>query len=119
MMEVFREFTFEAAHAIPPYSNVHGHSFSVEVVMRGDPDPVYGWVESLTDIDPSVSHVQRLLDHKFLNEIDGLQIPSLENVAHWIWRQLEADIPCLHRIVVRRGHAGHSEGCTLVAPVEA
>jgi 6-pyruvoyltetrahydropterin/6-carboxytetrahydropterin synthase len=119
MMEVFREFTFEAAHSIPPYSNVHGHSFCVEIVLRGKPDPTFGWVESLTDIDPSIRDVQQQLDHKFLNELEGLDVPSLENVAHWIWRRLAADLPSLHRICVRRGHTGQSEGCTLAAPVDA
>lgn len=115
MIEVFKEFTFEAAHSIPPYSNVHGHSFLVEVVVRGESDGKFGWPVSLSDIEPHVRDVQKALDHKFLNEIDGLEVPSLENLAGWIWQRLGAQIEGIHRIMVRRGHAGQSEGCTLLA----
>jgi len=117
MIEVFKEFTFEAAHRIAPYSGVHGHSFCVEIVLRGCSDPEFGWVTSLSEVEPRVQEVQKALDHKFLNELDGLDVPSLENVARWIWHRL--DFPELHRIMVRRGHVGHGEGCTLYAPIEA
>jgi 6-pyruvoyltetrahydropterin/6-carboxytetrahydropterin synthase len=111
-MELFKEFSFEAAHAIPPYSGLHGHSFSVRVVLRGSPDPVYGWATSLTDIEPHVEAVRRELDHKCLNNIEGLAMPSLENIAQWIWRRLANTVPGLDRIIVRRGSSGHGEGCT-------
>src|SRR5579884_1266327 len=119
MIEVFKEFTFEAAHSIPPYSNVHGHSFLVEVVVRGDPDERFGWPISLNDIEPHIHEVQKALDHKYLNEIEGLDVPSLENLAIWIWTRLDADVAGIHRIMVRRGHSGQSEGCTLTAPLAA
>jgi 6-pyruvoyltetrahydropterin/6-carboxytetrahydropterin synthase len=111
-MELFKEFTFEAAHQIPPYSGVHGHSFAVEVVYEGPGDPVYGWALSLTRIEPLIEAVQKELDHKYLNEIEGLAVPSLENVAAWIWRRLDNAAPGLSRVSVRRGAAGHGEGCT-------
>ena len=117
MIEVFKEFTFEAAHRIAPYSDVHGHSFSVEITLRGAPDPEFGWVTSLSEVDPRVRLVQQALDHKYLNDVEGLEVPSLENVARWIWRRL--DFPELHRVMIRRGLTGHGEGCALYAPVEA
>jgi 6-pyruvoyltetrahydropterin/6-carboxytetrahydropterin synthase len=116
-METFREFSFEAAHEIPPYSTVHGHSFVVQVVLQGEPDPVFGWVESLTVLEPKIDAVRSALDHKFLNEIEGLKVPSLENIAAWVWGRLEADgVRHLERVTVRRGAAGHGEGCTFRRP---
>src|SRR5207302_3336707 len=76
MIEVFKEFTFEAAHRIAPYSDVHGHSFSVEITLRGAPDPEFGWVTSLSEVDPRVRLVQQALDHKYLNDVEGLEVPS-------------------------------------------
>jgi len=112
MIELFKEFTFEAAHQVPSYSSVHGHSFMVEVNLRGDADERYGWVTSLTEIDPVIAKVQHELDHRLLNEIEGLSVPSLENIARWIWNRLDNALPGLYGVTVRRGVAGHGEGCT-------
>ena len=115
MLEVFKEFTFEAAHRIPPYSDLHGHSFAVEVTVRGEPHAPFGWVMSLTHLEPSIDRVQNQLDHKYLNDIPGLEVPSLENVARWIWQRLGPEVPGLYRIAVCRGHPGQREGCVLSA----
>lgn len=112
MIETFREFTFEAAHQLPPFSGLHGHSFMVEVVVTGPSDVEFGWATSLIDIEPHIEALRQDLDHKYLNDIDGLEVPSLENVAAWIWRRLDRVVPGLDRVVVRRGVAGRGEGCT-------
>ncbi len=111
-MEIFREFTFESAHQVAPFSGIHGHSFMVEVFMKGQQHPIYGWPASLTDIEPHIQAVREDLDHKFLNDIEGLEVPSLENLAQWIWRRLDNLLPGLERITVRRGFTGNAEGCT-------
>src|SRR6516164_2822060 len=113
MLEVLKEFTFEAAHRIPPYSDLHGHSFVVEISVRGEPDPKFGWVASLTSLELCIKRVQQALDHKYLNDIVGLEVPSLENVAHWIWKRLGPELPGLQHISVRRGYPGQAEGCVL------
>jgi 6-pyruvoyltetrahydropterin/6-carboxytetrahydropterin synthase len=110
-VELFREFTFEAAHSVPPYSGVHGHSFLVTVWIKGAPDPVYGWPISLTEIDPHITEIREILDESNLNEIEGLEIPSLENVTRWIFTRLASKISGLDRIDLRRGHHGLGEGC--------
>jgi 6-pyruvoyltetrahydropterin/6-carboxytetrahydropterin synthase len=112
MIEMFKEFTFEAAHQVPTHSSVHGHSFMVQVCLVGEPDEVFGWPASLTEIEPHIEAVQRDLDHRYLNEIEGLAVPSLENVARWIWQRLDNVLPGLSGITVRRGTPGHGEGCT-------
>jgi len=84
----------------------------VQIVLQGKPDPVFGWPVSLTDLEPRIEAVRQELDHKYLNEIEGLAFPSLENIAAWIWRRLGDNVPGLDHIIVRRGNAGYGEGCT-------
>jgi 6-pyruvoyltetrahydropterin/6-carboxytetrahydropterin synthase len=110
MLETFKEFTFEAAHATPPHSGLHGHSFRVEVFLRGKPDPIYGWSHNLVDVDQVITVLKEKIDHRYLNDVAGLEVPTIENVARWIWEQLRPDLKGLHRVVVRRGCEGQVEG---------
>jgi 6-pyruvoyltetrahydropterin/6-carboxytetrahydropterin synthase len=116
MIELFKEFTFEAAHQLArnvdpghPYANLHGHSFKVEVFLRGEPDPETGWILDLAEVDEALAPVKNKLDHNYLNAIDGLTHPTLENLTRWIWEQVSPQLPGLHRVVVRRGSC--NEGC--------
>ena len=101
MLETFLEFTFEAAHATPPRTRPHGHSFRATVVLKGAPDPVYGWSHDLTEVEPIIEAVRRELDHTYLNDIEGLDVPTLENVARWIWQRLRPRLPHLCLVTVR------------------
>jgi len=116
MIEIFKEFTFEAAHQLAvnvppghPYSRVHGHSFTVQIVLKGDPDPTTHWLTDFAEIDRRVKEVYEELDHNYLNDIEGLAVPTLENITRWIWRRLQNRLPGLDRVLVRRGTCG--EGC--------
>ena|SRR5882672_2626830 len=110
-MITFKEFTFEAAHQIPPHSRLHGHTFVVDLAMTGEPDALYGWAANLDEVDRVVDRLKEQIDHSYLNSIPGLEVPSLENVARWIWAKLSADLPGLIHVGVRRGAFGHGEGC--------
>lgn len=105
-MELFREFTFEAAHRLPAVPDghkcgrLHGHSYRVEVHVEGDVDPATGMVMDFADIKAAVAPIVEQLDHHYLNEVEGLDNPTSENVAEWIWNHLEASLP-LSCIVVR------------------
>ncbi len=110
--ETFKEFTFEAAHQIPPHSGLHGHSFKVVVFLQGEPDPVFGWSHNLYEVETAIEQVKSQLDHKYLNAIHGLEVPSLENVARWIWQELDTRLAGVDRVVVSRGFEGSVEGCT-------
>jgi 6-pyruvoyltetrahydropterin/6-carboxytetrahydropterin synthase len=112
MLETFVEFSFEAAHTTPPYTHPHGHSFRARVVLVGTPDPTYGWSHDLRDVEPVIEAVRQELDHKYLNDVPGLSMPSLENVARWLWNRLEGRLEGLDRVMVRRGTDGNAEGCT-------
>jgi 6-pyruvoyltetrahydropterin/6-carboxytetrahydropterin synthase len=111
MIETYKEFTFEAAHQLQPFSGLHGHSFRVRIYLQGPPDPVFGWPANLYQVEPEISTIQNMLDHKYLNDIQGLSVPSLENIAIWIWERLKQHCPELVRIMVARGADGQAEGC--------
>ena len=116
MIEIFKEFTFEAAHQLAVnvaaghrYSKIHGHSFKVEIFMRGEPDPATGWVADFAMVDRELQEIRQQLDHNYLNDVEGLEVPTLENITRWIWHRLHNRLPGLHRVLVRRGSCG--EGC--------
>lgn len=105
-MEVFREFGFEAAHRLPfvpdghKCSRLHGHSFRVEVHVCGDVDPATGIMIDFADIKAAFAPLQNRLDHFYLNDVEGLDNPTSENLARWIWDHLDASLP-LAQVVVR------------------
>ncbi|MBI2703864.1 MAG: 6-carboxytetrahydropterin synthase QueD [Actinobacteria bacterium] len=110
-MEIFREYTFEAAHRLPHVpeghkcARLHGHSFRVAVHVEGPVGHESGWVMDFADVDAVFATILDQLDHRYLNEIDGLANPTSEHLAAWIWERLEATLPQLTKIVV-------SETCT-------
>jgi 6-pyruvoyltetrahydropterin/6-carboxytetrahydropterin synthase len=114
-MELFKEFTFEAAHRLPNVpvghkcSRLHGHSFRVQVHVCGPIDPHFGWVVDFGDIKQAFAPILEQLDHYYLNDIHGLENPTSENLAVWIWRKLKPRLPILSKIVVSETC---SSGCT-------
>lgn len=106
-MEIFKRFTFEAAHHLPNVPEghkcrrLHGHSFRIEVRVDGAPDPETGWVMDFADVKRAFRPVHDALDHRYLNEIEGLENPTSENLAKWIWRRLEPELPLLSAVVVQ------------------
>jgi len=114
VVEIGYEFGFDAAHRfgdVPrghKYRGVHGHSFRVEVALRGAPRPPHGFVADLEKIERACLALRRQLDHKLLNKIKYLRNPSLENLALWIWERLKNRLPGLARVTVRRDSLGQS-----------
>ncbi|WP_457134572.1 6-carboxytetrahydropterin synthase QueD [Mycobacteroides abscessus] len=104
-MEISREFTFEAAHHLPNVppahkcSRIHGHSYRVQIALEGPIDPRYGWVVDYADIDQAYLQIHSILDHQLLNTIDGLENPTSENLAVWIWERLDS-LPLLAAVTV-------------------
>ncbi len=107
MMEIFREFTFEAAHRLPNVApdhkcaRLHGHSFRVGVHLEGEVQPETGWVRDFAEIAAAMDVVLERLDHSYLNEIAGLENPTSEILARWIWVALSPTLDDLSMIVVR------------------
>jgi 6-pyruvoyltetrahydropterin/6-carboxytetrahydropterin synthase len=106
-MEIFKEFSFEAAHRLPNVpenhkcARLHGHSFRVEIHVSGEVGAESGWVLDFADIGAAFDPLLKQLDHYYLNDIAGLENPTSEVIAEWIWDRLQPLLPGLATIVVR------------------
>ena len=106
-MEIFKEFSFEAAHRLPHVpaghkcARLHGHSFRVEVHVEGALTEPEGWVMDFGDLKAAWKPLDEALDHRYLNDIPGLENPTSEVLARWIWERLRPALPGLTEIVVR------------------
>jgi 6-pyruvoyltetrahydropterin/6-carboxytetrahydropterin synthase len=113
-LEIYKIFTIEAAHRLPALpsthkcSRLHGHSFQIEVRLRG-PVTESGWVQDFADISQAFSPLFQQLDHSYLNEIAGLENPTSENLAKWVWQRLKPTLPLLSEVSVRETCTA---GCT-------
>jgi 6-pyruvoyltetrahydropterin/6-carboxytetrahydropterin synthase len=107
VIDVFKEFTFEAAHRLPNVAldhkcaRLHGHSFHVTVHVEGEPGVDSGWVMDFADIQRAFAPLHEQLDHRYLNDVEGLDNPTSERVAVWIWERLSPTLEGLSRVVVR------------------
>lgn len=106
-MELYKEFTFEAAHLLPNVpaghkcARLHGHSFRVRVTIDAPVDPTLGWVMDFAELKAAWKPLDDALDHRYLNDIPGLENPTSERLAQWIWRRLRPALPMLACIEVR------------------
>lgn len=108
-MEVFAEFRFEAAHRLPHVptdhkcARMHGHSYRVRVHVTGPLDPVRGWVVDFDVVHRAVAPLIAQLDHRVLNEVRGLENPTAEQIARWLWRGIKPQLTGLSQVVVEEG----------------
>jgi 6-pyruvoyltetrahydropterin/6-carboxytetrahydropterin synthase len=106
MVELVKDFRFEAAHYLPNLPDghkcrrMHGHSFRGEVAVRGEIDPHTGWLIDFADLKRHVDPLVARLDHYVLNEIDGLENPTSEMLAMWLWDRLAPKLPQLYRLTI-------------------
>lgn len=106
-MQIYKEFSFEAAHRLPNVpaghkcSRLHGHTFYVRLYVDGPVGEHSGWVMDFSDIKAAFKPLHDRLDHYYLNDIEGLENPTSENLARWIWTQLKPTLPLLSQIEVR------------------
>jgi 6-pyruvoyltetrahydropterin/6-carboxytetrahydropterin synthase len=106
-MRLYKDFSFEAAHRLPNVpaghkcARLHGHSFLVRVTVDGPVGDHTGWVMDFADLKVAFAPIHDRLDHRYLNEIAGLENPTSEVLARWIWRELRATLPGLTEIEVR------------------
>ncbi|OAF06916.1 6-carboxy-5,6,7,8-tetrahydropterin synthase [Bradyrhizobium centrolobii] len=105
-MKISQAFKFRAAHRLPNVpsthgcSRVHGHSYRVEVYLEGPVDPVNGIVADFSAIDESIVGIMTTLDHRYLNEVQGLENPTAERIAEWIWERLNDGLPRMSSVRV-------------------
>lgn len=113
-MEIFKEFRIEAAHRLPHVpeghkcARLHGHSFRISLHVRGPVDPRSGWVQDFADLSAAWRPLHDQLDHRLLNEVEGLENPTSEHLARWVWDRVRPALPGLCRVVV---HETCTSGC--------
>jgi 6-pyruvoyltetrahydropterin/6-carboxytetrahydropterin synthase len=106
-MEIYKDFTFEAAHRLPNVppehkcSRLHGHSYQVRLAVSGEVGAESGWVQDFGDLKEAFKPLLDRLDHYYLNEIAGLENPTSEVLAIWIWNNLIPSLPLLTRVEVK------------------
>ncbi len=104
---IFKDFQFEAAHRLPNVpeghkcGRLHGHSFMVRLEITGEIDPVSGWLMDFADVKAAFKPIWEQLDHHYLNEIPGLENPTSEVLAKWIWAMLKSTLPQLSAVIVK------------------
>jgi 6-pyruvoyltetrahydropterin/6-carboxytetrahydropterin synthase len=120
-MRIYKEFVFEAAHFMPgapetsPYRRIHGHSYRVRVTLQGAPDDSSGQIAPFGGIERILKSVHGDLDHRFLNEdVEGLDNPTMEHIAKWLWVRLHNELPGLAEIGIYRDTC--REGCEYTGP---
>jgi 6-pyruvoyltetrahydropterin/6-carboxytetrahydropterin synthase len=106
IVEIFKEFTIDCAHSLPNVpdghkcKNVHGHTYKIRLVLEGTLDPHLAWVIDFADLKAAFEPIKNELDHKYLNDIPGLENPTAEIIAIWIWNRLKTSLPGLKEIAV-------------------
>ena len=106
-MDVFRVFQIEAAHRLPNVpadhkcARMHGHSFRIEIHIAGEVGERSGWVMDFADLKRAFQPLFDQLDHRCLNDIEGLENPTSENLARWIWQRLKPELQALRKVVVQ------------------
>jgi 6-pyruvoyltetrahydropterin/6-carboxytetrahydropterin synthase len=105
-VEIYKEFTFDSAHFLPHVpdghkcKNMHGHTYRVKVFVMDAIDEKLGWVIDFADVKAAFKPIEKQLDHQLLNDIEGLENPTAENIALWIWDKLIVKLPNLSKIEV-------------------
>lgn len=106
-VQVYKEFTIEAAHHLPNVPEdhkcrrLHGHSFHIGIHVRGPIDAHSGWLMDFADIKAAFKPLYQQLDHHYLNDIEGLENPTSENLARWVWQRLIKTLPELYAVEVK------------------
>lgn len=103
-MQIFKTFTFDSAHFLPNVPEghkckaIHGHTYRMIVYIEGSLDQEIGWVADFADIKKVIEPIVKMVDHKLLNELPGLENPTCEKIAIWLWNKIKEKIPSLVKI---------------------
>lgn len=119
-MRIYKDFRFEAAHYLPSApeghanARIHGHSFRARIWVKGNLDAQTGVVIHFDQLEEALQDAKDALDHRLLNEIDGLAMPTVEHIAIWLWDRLKTRVPGLAEIEIARDSC--NEGCVYSGP---
>lgn len=118
-VEIWKDFSFDSAHRLPRVpeghkcGRLHGHTFHVRVTLRGVPGEDTGWVMDFADLKASWKPLDAILDHRYLNDVEGLENPTSEVLAIWIWDKLKPTLPDLWEVQVKETC---TSGCSYRGP---
>lgn len=118
-MDIFKVFQIEAAHRLPNVpaghkcARLHGHSFRIEIHVTGEPQPHTGWVMDFADVKIAFAPIFDEIDHHCLNDVVGLENPTSEQLAIWIWARLKPALSALSKVVI---HETCTSGCVYTGP---
>lgn len=121
-MEIYKEFVFEAAHRLPNVppghkcARLHGHSWRGTICVSGVVGATSGWIMDYAEIWQLFQPLYEQLDHRYLNEIEGLENPTSEVLARWIWQRLKPVLPALSKVIINETC---SSGCIYQGEDEA
>ncbi|MCP4588334.1 6-carboxytetrahydropterin synthase QueD [Pseudoalteromonas sp.] len=105
--EIYKDFTFEAAHRLPNVPDghkcgrLHGHSYNVRLHLSGDVNSSYGWFIDFADVKKAFKPIYDQLDHYYLNDIEGLENPTAENISKWIWDKVKPVLKSLSAVELK------------------
>ncbi len=106
-MEIYKDFSFDSAHFLPNVPKehkcrqMHGHTYTLRVYIKGEPDNKIGWIMDFKEIKNVIAPIIDQLDHKLLNDIEGLENPTAENISLWLWKRIKSALPSLNRIELK------------------
>jgi 6-pyruvoyltetrahydropterin/6-carboxytetrahydropterin synthase len=106
-MEIYKEFSFDSAHFLPylpedhKCRQIHGHTYTLRVYLKGNFVKDQNWIMDFKELKNTVLPTLELVDHKLLNEIQGLHNPTAENITVWFWEHLQPVLPLLSRIELK------------------
>jgi 6-pyruvoyltetrahydropterin/6-carboxytetrahydropterin synthase len=118
-LDIFKTFRIEAAHRLPNVpaghkcARLHGHSFAIELQVSGEPGGQTGWVMDFAELKQVFQPLYDRLDHHYLNDVEGLENPTSERLAIWIWERLKPMLPALSVVTV---HETCTSGCRYTGP---
>ena len=103
-MEIYKDFSFDSAHFLPNVpdghkcKNMHGHTYKLRVFLKGQPDPRLGWIMDFKELKDIVGPIIDQLDHRLINDIEGLANPTAENITIWIWDKIRPLLSNLSKV---------------------
>ena len=103
-MEIYKDFSFDSAHFLPNVpdghkcKNMHGHTYKLRVFLKGQPDPSLGWIMDFKELKDIVGPIIDQLDHRLINDIEGLENPTAENITIWIWDKIRPLLSNLSKV---------------------
>lgn len=114
IVSIIKRFTFDSAHRLTgvkedhPCGSLHGHTYTVEIEVKGVVNSETGWLVDFAEIKRIVKPLIDRLDHSYLNEIDGLKHTTSEDIAQWFWNRIKPEIRDLYRVGINETP---SSGC--------